>query len=190
MAHRRLFIAVELSIAVVEQLMAAQDELQRRIERARVRWVHPENIHLPLKYLGPVDEALIGLVRQRIEAMVAPLFPFQAECTHLGCHPDPRRPRIIWAGLDPESGEVITLLKRTLARELDELGLPPDPRPFHARLTLGRVRSRQRPDFTELLEDLQESSYGVSTLKDLILFSAELHPRNGPHYRVIDRFAL
>lgn len=189
MPSRRLFIALELSIAVVEQLMRLQEDLDERLDDAQVRWVHPENIHLPMKYLGPVEAPLMGLLRERMRALVGPLFPFQAECRGLGFSPRADLPRILWAGIDPKSGEVISLLQRALEQELDKIGLAPDPRPFHPRLMLGRIRSRQAPDYTALAEEFGEERFGASTIKDMVLFGAELGPR-GPRYTVLDRFEL
>ncbi len=188
----RYSVAADLSIAVTEQLMALQEELAQMIDDeygAEVRWVHPERVHVSLKYLGALPAPLLELLEERMQTLVSPLFPFQAESIGVELEPGPKAARLIWAGLDAKGGEVVGLLKRALEQELDKIGLTPDPRPFVPRLLLGRVRAERVPDMSAVVEEYEGVSFGVSTIKDLVLLRAE-HRARGPAHIVVNRFAL
>lgn len=190
--HERLFIAIELSIAVAEQLMELQEEFDSALDvPGLVRWVHPENIHLTLKHLGRVDAALIDLLEERLRALVSPLFPFQTECKQVKGieRAGERNGAILWAGLDAQSGEVLGLLRRALEQELEKIGIPYDERPFKPRLMLGRSRDGRNEALLETLHSFEGRSFGASTIKDLVLFGVS-QDEEGVHYRVINRFLL
>lgn len=189
---KRLFIALDLAIPVVEQLVVFQEEIQEMLadqDDVRVRWTSPENIHLTMKFLGDTEEALVPMLRETLGVLVKPLFPFEVEAKGIGVFPSAKKPRIIWSGFDEQSEEVLSLLQQALERDLEELGFEKEDRPFRPHVTLGRVKSRSRPDFTDVGDDLGEQSFGKSYIKDVILYESKLGSE-GPTYTVIDRFAL
>ncbi|MBA2662774.1 MAG: RNA 2',3'-cyclic phosphodiesterase [Bradymonadaceae bacterium] len=191
---KRLFLAVDLSIAVVEKLAILQEDIQRHLgargdEGVSVRWVDAPNIHLTLKFLGETEEDLLPMIAETIARLGKPLFPFEVECRGFGCFPAPNKPRILWAGIDARGGEVLGLLQQAIERDLDELGFATEFREFKAHVTLGRVKSTQTIDLSELVERYANMKFGKSYIKDLILYESKLDHR-GPHYHVLDRFAL
>jgi 2'-5' RNA ligase len=199
---KRLFIALDLAIPVVEQLAVFQEELQVLLadtDDVRVRWTSPENIHLTMKFLGSTPDPLVPMLRESLGHLVKPLFPFEVEAKGIGFFPHPTKPRIVWSGFDEQSEEVLSLLQQALERDLEELGFEKESRPFHPHVTLGRVKSRAKPDFTTLLdanpqdaqpaEETDGRSFGKSYIKDLILYESKLSS-TGPTYTVLDRFAL
>lgn len=191
---RRLFIAVDLSINVVERLVLFQDELQGRLRGAfgddlSVRWTEAENIHLTLKFLGDTPGDLVSMLGSTVGRLAEPLFPFEVECRGFGAFPRPDQPRILWAGLDAKSAEVLGLLQQALERDLQEIGVAADPREFLPHITLGRLKSRANPDLSELFGRYDELSFGKSYIKDLVLYESHLR-HDGPRYEVLERFAL
>lgn len=189
---KRLFIAFDLAIPVVERLSVFQEDFQAlRAEHdgVRVRWTNPENIHLTMKFLGDTEDALVPMLRETLSELVTPLFPFEVEANGVGFFPSPKKPRVIWSGFDPQSAEVLSLLQQALERDLEELGFEKENRPFRPHVTLGRVKSRNKPDFTEFSDKLEGRSFGKSYIKDVILYESTLGS-DGPTYTVIDRFAL
>lgn len=192
---RRLFVALDLAIGVVEELLNVQEEFHAYLgangdlPETRMRWTNPENIHLTLKFLGDTDDALLSRLRDTISGLVKPLFPFEVEARGVGFFPSPELPRIFWSGFDPQSAEVLTLLQQAIERDLGELGFEPNQRPFHPHITLGRVKSRAHPDFASFVAEHKTHSFGKSYVKDFVLYESTLTP-DGPVYRVIDRFTL
>lgn len=192
---RRLFVALDLAIGVVEELLNIQEEFHAHLgahgelAKTRVRWTHPENIHLTLKFLGDTEDALLSRLSDTISGLVKPLFPFEVEARGVGFFPAPERPRIFWCGFDPQSAEVLALLQQAIERDLGELGFAPNDRPFYPHITLGRIKSRANPDFTSFAERHKTLSFGKSYVKDFVLYESLLTP-DGPIYQVIERFTL
>lgn len=195
---RRLFIALDLAIGVVEQLLNVQEEFHNYLlslpgnahgGQATVRWTTPENIHLTLKFLGDTDPAVLQRLSDTLTHLVRPLFPFEIEARGIGFFPAPEHPRIFWSGFDPQSAEVLSLLQQALERDLGELGFEPDPRDFLPHVTLGRLRASSRPDFADFAARYQDESFGKSYVKDFVLYESSLTP-SGPKYTVINRFTL
>ncbi|MFU8802739.1 MAG: RNA 2',3'-cyclic phosphodiesterase [Bradymonadaceae bacterium] len=190
---KRLFLAVDLSITVVEEIILFQEDLRKKIhahdDSVDVRWVEAPNIHLTLKFLGPTEAPLISMIRNTVENLANPLFPFEVECREVGCFPSPKKPRIIWAGLDKKSSEVLGLLQQAVERDLAELGIAEESREFKPHITLGRIKSTRAPELESILADYAGIQFGRSYIKDLVLFESILDHR-GPRYEVIERFAL
>lgn len=186
---QNLFLAVDLSIAVVERILERQEQWKKEMEERdiSVRWLAPEEIHLTLKYLGPVPEELHDLLRVQLQEVVEPLFPFQLKCKGVGAYPNPERARLIYTHLDEESREVAILLQRMLGKELAKLGFVPDTRAYHATVLLGRVR--EGADVSWLTNEMETVSFGSSTIKDIALMESHLGPQRAEQ-RVLNRFPL
>lgn len=185
-----LFIAIDLSIRTVERLMTRRGPIERALpEGAEVRWVEPQDVRLALSYLGKVDAAIVGMLCEQLDRLTRPLFPFQIECNAITAYPSPSRPRIVHATFSPEGAEVLGLLHRAMEKELAELGLHTVERPFLPYVTLGRVRSLEPISFDEVDLSGQKGSFGVSTIKNMVLFQVDTD-RRGAHYTVVDRFYL
>ena len=184
----RLFVAADLSVNVVERLVL----LQRHVEAAqldRVRWVEPGNIHVTLKFLGEVGEELVPFVSEVLRDLSRPLFPFEVTCCRLDAFPDLEQPQVLWAGLDASGAEVMGLLRQTIEQGLSELGFAPDARPFVPHLTLGRVKGTDAVQLVEEVKRHRTVDFGVSYVKDLVLFESVRTPR-GTSYLVRERFSL
>lgn len=189
---RRLFIAVDLSVTVVERLVRMQEVLDLdvgELDDIEVRWTEAPNIHVTLKFLGETEATLVPLIEERLERLVRPLFPFEVQCQGLGAFPDPDRARILWAGLDPKGAEVMSLLRLTIERELEELGFAPDERDYLPHVTLGRVRSRRKADLSDVVDPYAPLRFGSCYVRDLVLFESHLS-QDGPRYEILNRYQL
>ncbi len=186
----RLFVALDLAIPVVERLVLLQDELDRRLPKEAIaRLVAPEHIHVTLKFIGEVDVSLVPVIEIAIAEMTRPLFPFEFRTQGCGAFPDVNSARIVWAGLDAQGAEVMSLLNQTLERGLDEIGIIPDAREYRPHITLARIRSEDPVDVSAFLAPLKDLEFGTSYVRDLVLISSEL-TKDGPVYKVVRRFAL
>ncbi len=186
----RLFVALDLAIPVVERLVLLQDELDRVLPKdVNARLVAPENIHVTLKFIGEVDASMVSVIETAIGEMTRPLFPFEFRTQACGAFPDLASARIIWAGLDAQGAEVMSLLHQTLERGLDDIGIVPDHREYRPHITLARLRSDTPVDIGEFLTPVQSLEFGTSYVRDLVLMASEL-TKDGPVYKVVKRFAL
>ena len=173
--------------------MKLQRELADRtgglLQGGRIRWVDAPNIHVTLKFLGEVDDALVPMIEDRLRALTRPLFPFEVACCEVGAFPSLDRPRVLWAGLDEKGAEVMGLLRQTIERELGELGFAADERAYAPHVTLGRIKTTSAVDLNGVTQDLAKVSFGTSFLKDIVLFESRLSA-DGASYHVRRRFLL
>ncbi|MGE3276060.1 MAG: RNA 2',3'-cyclic phosphodiesterase [Vicinamibacterales bacterium] len=162
---------------------ALRRELERWPSPPRVTWVRPDLMHLTLRFLGEVGDALAGQVRAALEA------PLDVEAFEAGLGPcatlPPRRPpRVIHRDVPvgrPPLGEV----KALVDRRLEALVGPAERRPFHPHLTLGRVRAPGVGPWARALAIAADGTPAVTWRVDHVtLFRSELGP-DGPSYTPI-----
>lgn len=138
----RAFIAVELPPAAREELARVGHSLADSTTSGAVRWVRPEQIHLTIRFLGDTPVAQLPVIMAAIDAAAGDVPAFALALGGLGGFPNRRRPRVIWAGLD--GGEREQSLFHQLTNGLDQRlashGYAAEDKPFHAHLTLGRVK--------------------------------------------------
>jgi len=133
----RSFVAVALPDAIRAELADAVARL--RAHAPRLAWVPAENLHLTLRFLGGLDPVALAAAGEAVTAVAAAAAPFEVALGGLGGFPTARAPRVVWAGV-VAGGEALAALHRSLERELAARGFPPEERPYHAHVTLGRAR--------------------------------------------------
>ncbi len=141
-AALRLFVAFELPDAWKEALAAYQEGLQRRLDGSggslRVRFVRPKGIHLTLKFLGETSSDRLAAVEAALALAVPALPRFSISIGRVGSFSDRRAPRIVWAGIEGETG-ALALLAERVETQLAVAGFQRDRRAFQPHLTLARL---------------------------------------------------
>lgn len=188
MPRVRTFIAMDLGRAIRDRLVALQETLGRA--GAEVKWVEPENLHITLLFLGEVGERDLLPVCQVVAESVAQKPAFEVSIEGTGCFPNPRRPRILWAGVGKGAQEVVAV-HDVLETPLLELGCyRREERQFTPHVTLGRIRSEKPMD--KLAVALQKQiafKAGETMVGEIQVMSSELTP-DGPVYTVMSRAKL
>lgn len=175
----RSFLAVELPEAILNRIGEVQKELKS--SSADVRWVIPGNIHLTLKFFGNIEAPEIGSIVKSIEEPVRTTAPISITVRGVGAFPGLKNPRVIWVGLHDEREAFVSFQKR-LESELGRIGFPPEDRPFHPHLTLGRMRSnRGKDELVGRMERYREEEFGNFQVDKVVLFKSDLKP-TGPIY--------
>ena len=137
----RVFIAILLS---PEARDAVTDEVERLRPLCRaVAWVPRDNLHLTLCFLGELSEERLVDALAALETTAAGGEPFTVGLHGLGAFPGLERPRIIWVGV-AEGALAARSLQARLEAGLAERGFPPEARPWHPHLTVGRVFDERR----------------------------------------------
>lgn len=185
-APMRCFLALDVPPHVRSALAATVERLRASTRRADVRWVSPEAMHLTLRFLG--ETADVAAVRAVASTVAARHQPIRLRLAGLGTFPGPAQPRVVWAGLTTGAGDAATLAA-ALEAAVVALGFAPEPRPFRAHVTLGRVRShRGSADIRRALEACA-GEWGAWTAGDVVLFRSHLGPR-GARYEALARLPL
>ena len=163
MKQVRTFIAIELDETINAALTDLQGQLKAKIPQGSVRWVKPGGIHLTLKFLGDVPANRIEEIERALTQACAGFPAFSLSVGGLGCFPNPRRPRVVWVGVQEESG-TLARLQKAIEDGMEKLGFAPERRKFHAHLTLGRVRRRTSSgDVRRLGRLVKESDVGQTS---------------------------
>jgi 2'-5' RNA ligase len=177
----RAFIAVTLEPNVIEKIAEASTRL--RPEIAGVRWVPPANFHLTLKFLGGIDEVMVGPIQARLGEQLS-LFPrFSINAKGLGVFPSPKRPRVLWVGLT--SDRLIALASR-VESALQQLGFAPETREFTPHLTIGRWRQADlaSKSLEQRLESWRAYDFGGSRVESVSLIQSVLKSEGASYNRL------
>jgi 2'-5' RNA ligase len=188
----RLFIAVDLSQSLRENLAHQIDQLRGILGEKDIRWVKASGIHLTLKFLGETPEDRIETICH-ILGEITPKFPsFQIQVKEFGCFPNMRRPRVLWVGIHEET-DVLVGLHREIETAFQKLGYKREGRPFRGHLTLGRIRKRVRSrdlvNLADQLRDIHIDELGTQVVNELCLFRSILRP-SGAEYTRLGTFSL
>lgn len=150
------------------RLAEVSRELQRKIPAGIMRWVQPSGIHITLKFLGEIDADQVPVVEGQVAKIARVSSPVDINVGRLGAFPNARRPRVVWVGIEEQSG-VLQQIQIGLEEELAHIGFEREDRPFSPHLTLGRVRKEARPREVEAVA----SALSQIEIGDLAQFRAE-----------------
>lgn len=175
----RAFVALLLDDEARRAVVEVLDGL-RPLSRA-VAWVPAANLHLTLHFLGDQSEARLDEALDALDEAAEATPPFELLLHGLGAFPGLERPRIFWLGV-AEGALAARGLQARLMTALGARGFPPETRPWHPHLTLGRVpdERRWRRDGGESLRGavIRAGSLSVARLPvtALSLMTSELLP--------------
>jgi len=188
MARLRTFIGIDPGKAIRDRLVALQDTLARA--GVEVKWVEPENLHVTLLFLGEVNDVDVPAVCQAVADGVKDHAAFSMAIETTGCFPNPRRPRILWAGVGQGTKEVCAV-HDAIERRLLELGCyRREERKFTPHITLGRIRGERPADkLAAALAKQAAWKGGETTIREIQVLSSEL-TSEGPVYTVLSRAKL
>ena len=146
----RVFIALVLPPQAIKALTRTICALTRDIPTG-VRWVDPSRIHLTLKFLGNIRPILVGQVFEALTQASQCTNSgsnhsgsFQLGLSQLGVFPNPRRPRVLWAGIQGDL-TILAELQARVEEAAGQMGFAPEQRPYRPHLTLGRVHEGVPP---------------------------------------------
>lgn len=189
-AKKRTFIAVRFSDEVISALDNLQACLKAAVgSRAKVKWVEPKKIHLTLQFLGNVGVEVIEEMTEFLKEAFWDTPPFEVKLFGLGAFPSPRKPRVVWVGIQAGFGKLQTV-SDALHRVTEDFGFRREKRPFRPHVTLGRIRNpRKSGDISAALEKMGEAGAGSCQIDMVHLVASELRP-TGPIYTTLDSFPL
>jgi 2'-5' RNA ligase len=183
----RLFVAVNLPAAARRSAATAAAPLFAA--SLPVKWVGEDGLHITLKFLGEVDEALADPIGAALGAAVTAVRPFELGLGGFGAFPDLSRPRVLWFGV--ERHPALELLANDVEKALGPFGFPPELRPFQPHLTLGRAKREARPGAFRALSELARDVAWETVIRveSVDLMQSTLTPA-GARYGVVHRAVL
>lgn len=178
----RTFISIPLKPELITELQRLQESLQAGLEKQLVRWTRPDQLHLTLKFLGNVAAEHVPLLSAALDRACQNTGPFQLSLQKLGCFPSPRKPSIIWVGIE---GDLTALghLQERIECETEPYSGHSEERDFRPHLTIGRVKGygREVRPLAELLQKNSETKLGEWTVKEVKLMQSKLSPQGSTY---------
>ncbi|MCP4404159.1 MAG: RNA 2',3'-cyclic phosphodiesterase [bacterium] len=169
----RSFIAIKIPADIQKKLQGIQDKLKQ--SAAHVSWIHPENIHLTLKFLGNIEGTQVDEITAGLRNSVKGLSPFQLQVGYAGAFPNIRFPRVIWVGVTDDEAGSLKILQTELSNNLAQIGFEKENERFQPHLTLGRVRSQKnRSNLLRAIEAMVNIWVGEVPVKSVYLIESEL----------------
>ena len=176
----RLFVAIPLASAVIDELSA----ISRRLKSGGdgLRWTAPATWHITLQFLGETSRAQCECVVASLHELHLPPVPIRLE--GLGCF---ERAGVFFAGVkvSPE----LVLLEECVVAATALCGLAAETRPFQPHITLARSKG-QRQSLGELKTKIsRQPEFTRFTAGEFLLIESFLGP-GGSRYEVRARFPL
>ena len=183
------FLALALADGPRERLVQLSERLRQW--NLPARWVHPEDYHITVRFLGELDAVEAAAVPCAVE-LVAPAIarPALTLCG-LGASGGRTEPRVVYAAL-ADSAHRLAELHYDLS---GALGLEPE-RAFLPHVTLCRPDARARNDcsgpprgdWPQLLEANGQADWGACETTELVLYQSRAALR--PRYHALARWRL
>ncbi len=181
-AAQRTFVGLRVGAAVAARLFA-QAKVLGGVSPS-LRLVAAADLHLTLHFLGPTAPGDLLAMAQALRRVAAGHAPLAVRYRGLGAFPCASRARVVWAGLEALEGDSLARwagLAGQVGRALAPFGRPPETRPFHPHVTLGRLNARPTEALRAALCGPPES-YGEEILSELKLIVSQ--PGRRPYHYI------
>jgi len=184
----KVFIACDIPEVVRKK--CAQIQTQLAEELPKVKWVNPTQMHITLLFLGDVnDKQLYEACSMAKKALsVIPAFTFCLK--GFGCFPTPRRPRVLWLGVDEKSRDNFLKIHEQLASAISLNGwFREERKSFSPHLTLARIN--QEMDLSVFISRWKIEPWVSEEIqiKEIQIYSSTLG-QDGPEYGKLSKIAL
>lgn len=180
----RLFTGIDLS----EEVRSNLDRLLAQLRpAARLKWSSVRNLHVTTKFIGEWPENRLAEIVSALKSLPERA-PFDIAVGGLGWFPNPRSPRVFWAGVKapPALAELAQATDEALAR----LGVPPETRAFSPHLTLARVKDRSPlAALQQAIARLPGDDFGEFRADRFHLYLSELRS-SGSVYTKLEEFVF
>ena len=181
----RCFIGIPLPDSY-QKIMAELIENWKNRLNSKITWTRFGNWHLTLYFFFNLDQEQLKNIESALAEVKMEKFAFQSKGG--GFFPGPKKPRVIWVGLQKGADKSSELASRVLS-SLQPLGYEPDKRPFAAHLTLGRIKQARQDNWGELLYYLNNLDWPEINIDKFVLWKSELSQK-GPTYTVLQEYHL
>jgi 2'-5' RNA ligase len=186
----RLFVALEIPLAVRDRFVALVDDLRTLDPKAsgkKPRWLRPENLHVTLKFIGNAVSEKSDFIRAAL-AEVRSEEPIAVRFRGLGFFPNGKRPRVLWARVD--ASQNLSSVAAEIDQRLAKLDIPSERRSFTPHLTLARLKpSGISAALQAAVEQNAGREFGELHTNAFHLIESKLKP-SGAEYTTLQSFSF
>ena len=166
----RLFTAIEIPADVAQMLTFLRGGLPG------ARWIHAENYHLTLRFIGDIDVTVAQDVASMLDRVNRSAFELRLDgLSSFGG----KKPRAIVANVAPSQS--LLELQAELERLMQRVGLEPEGRKYTPHVTLARLRDSSSRQVAEYLSErgfFRSTSFHVERF---VLYSSRASVGGGPY---------
>ena len=169
-------------------LMRHINRLREAVPNALASWSREENIHLTLKFLGEIQTSRLSRLSNAAAQAVENFSPFQITLEGTGVFPKHGPPRVLWIGVQDESGKLARLqtgLEKACASE----GFSREDKEYNPHLTIARLRKPQGARTVAAAHKEMRFEPEVATVAELLVIRSEPSSA-GSRYTVISRHRM
>jgi RNA 2',3'-cyclic 3'-phosphodiesterase len=179
----RLFIALPIPESVKTRIVEAQSELRRHLREAPIRWTKPEQLHLTLRFLGNVGVDQCPALTDAVQAACQRFGALTIQAASIGCFPNARSPRVLWAGAGDAHGQ-LPELRAAINEAVGEFTAEAAEGKFIGHATLGRIqhlRRREAEMLAQLSLGMAARSFGSWEARAVEIMQSELSPQGAQY---------
>jgi 2'-5' RNA ligase len=181
---KRIFIAIKIESSA--SLLKILEEIKTCLNREKIKWVNPDNLHLTLTFLGDTEEILISKIKAALDNIKSG--QFSLELNSLGVFKNINSPAVLWVGI--MNNKIMTDIKNAIDLQLSKVGLSLEARVFKPHLTIARIKSiADKKNLEILLKKFNNKSITVQPVTEIILYESILSSE-GPTYMIIHKSNL
>ena len=187
----RLFVAVAVPVDVRHRLEETRLELRAHLDAEGVSWTQPEKFHLTVRFLGKVASDRIPMLTTALAEVAEVIAPFDLVAGGLGCFPNLRHPRVVWAGIHDTTGTLRALRHRVNMATAPFAEEPADEE-FVGHITIARLKRARRAELefvAGFIHRFKKRVLGSWRADELLLMASELR-REGSRYACLARLAF
>jgi 2'-5' RNA ligase len=138
--YLRVFIAAHIPEEIKEEINEYLTEMKPHWEG--VKWESQDKLHVTLKFLGEIEESIVGKIQDILEELLLIYSPFEMTISTFGGFPNLKNPRVLFIGLSENHG--LIRLQSEIEERLEALGFKKERRIFTPHITVGRIKGRAR----------------------------------------------
>lgn len=174
----RTFLAVPICLS--NNTLAAVKNVSCKLNDEPIKWVDFSSLHLTLFFLGKTSVEMADEVSEFLKDELSECPSFDINLRGLGTFGSFNNPKVLWIGIEPN--HYLTSMQERVEQFLVSKGYPSDTRGFNPHITIGRIKSTERPKLIdEVIAEIGSRVAQVNPITRIILYKSDL-TTNGPVY--------
>jgi 2'-5' RNA ligase len=181
----RTFLAVDYEASFLDEVAQLAERLRSDPRLSAARWAPHDSLHTTLRFFGDSSDAHVATMRQLVQELATspPISSADSVVRVPAVHGFPERQRAHVLVLDVEdagAGPFLGLLAARAETAAVALGFAAESRPYHAHLTLARMR--RAVDVSSLAEQAAALPSGRATA--ITLYASSSSPNGAVYTRI------
>ncbi|WP_156288571.1 RNA 2',3'-cyclic phosphodiesterase [Oceanobacillus salinisoli] len=180
------FIAIHLPEHLQDFFSVWQDALYDKLPYKQ--WYNKKDLHITLKFLGAVEEQKFAELHKALKE-VKNLPAFNVNVGSIGTFGNPKKPRVLWAGV--EKNDNIMAVWKKVEQAAIQVGFPRENREYRPHITLAKKwMGEQAASYDEVLFHIKKDFTAIENMfvDEVTIF--QIHPSRSQKYEPVGRYSL